>query len=371
MQSVREGRNPYVDGVTAQRAFWDYISGHPDAHVDPPLPYVYSPATLPLLRALNTLPPPVFNILFWALYILCAIAGALACLYAATPSEYPIFALLAPATLFLAGLLFTPTELSGNLAYIAYGSAFVTAVYGWKRSIWLPFYIAVFIASIYKTPLLTLLAIPIFTTRKQWTPATVTAALSLAVFFLQARIWPNLFRTYLIAVDLRFRLDQDFGFSPAGMLGTTLFRHHIDYSRPTLLLYGTCALLICFIFFTLSERYFAGRLTLQQWLPVLLTGTLLLDPRIKEYDVAAITIPMALILWRFARTYANRRVSTLAIAIFLALANYRASHSPDKWHTTEGCLLILIFLLGTWHLFRESASNNSATITSAPSGASA
>ncbi len=46
----------------------------------------------------------------------------------------------------------------------------------------------------------------------------------------------------------------------------------------------------------LSKRYFAGEFSLKRWAPVVLTGHLLLNPRIMEYDVAPIALTMALVL---------------------------------------------------------------------------
>ena len=66
-----------------------------------------------------------------------------------------------------------------------------------------------------------------------------------------------------------------------------------------LIFYLCYAIPLFALLFALSRRYLQGSFTLRQWAPVLLVGVILFNPRILEYDVAPITLPLTLIAWRF------------------------------------------------------------------------
>ena len=88
-----------------------------------------------------------------------------------------------------------------------------------------------------------------------------------------------LFRHYLQAVELQFSFNHDFSSSPAGLVADALY-DVIPYqitSAGFYLFYGSGVFAVLLY---LSRRYFAGEFSLKQWAPVVLTGTLLLNPRI-------------------------------------------------------------------------------------------
>ncbi len=360
--SLRAGHDPYVDGMAVQRIFHAERVHAPDAPT--PFTYVYSPITLPLIRLIALLPLAASGALYWLLYCLAALAVLWVSMQFVERQELPVFALLAPAAVFFPGLLQNDVFFSGNVACILYALVLLGAVLGWRRGRWLPFYGAVLAASCFKAPLLSLLAIPVFSARRQWWPAMLTGVLGLGLFAVQPMIWPELFRHYLQAVELQFSFNHDFSSSPAGLLADTLY-DVIPYQVTSAVFYlfyggGVFAILLA-----LSRRYFAGAFPLTRWAPVVLLGTLLLNPRIMEYDVAPIALTMALVLWRFVgRGNSLGWTAGLAAGLFAAMNAAAACTPPGSgvhlwWRPTEALVLSGLFGVGAWDLFTVAQRGSS------------
>jgi hypothetical protein len=355
MHSLEAGHDPYADATAIQRVFHSQLALHPNA--TPPFSYVYSPITLPLLRMLGRLP-------FWldaGVYWLCYLAGVLTQTWfgmrAPEGEERKYFAYLAPVACFFPGLLASDIILSGNIAFILYAAILVTAVVGWRRKQWRWFYLAILVASCFKAPLLSLVVIPILSARRQWAATFATAAAGLALFAVQPLIWPTLFKHYLEAVELQFSFNRDFGFSPAGLFSGFLWDHHFPYSPGSLIFFLGYAIPVFGMLLYLSRRFLAGAFTLGQWMPVLIVGVILLNPRLIEYDVAPLALPLALIGWRFLAAFSRPRM-TIALfgAMFLTL-NVIAGQGWLVWKLTEGPLLSVFFIAGCWNLFQLSKSS--------------
>lgn len=367
MQSVHRGGDPYAEGIAAQRAFHD--RAHPLLVENSPFTYVYSPMTLPLLRSLATF--PVW--LLCLLYGVALVAGVLLQLWAgmqmADERERRSLVLVLPFVALFPGLLMHDVIMSANLAYILYGMVLVAAVPGWKRDRWSWFYIAVLIASIFKAPLLTLLAFPILVGRRQWFPAAISGAAGLLLFAASARLWPRLFHEYMRAVFLQFEWNHDFGFSPSGLLGSALYDMGKHSSSAPTVLYLIFAGVLGGVLLYVAYRVRQGQLSREIWIPVALLGTILANPRIKEYDVAAITIPMLLIGQRALRGILNHlsgeqaelsgtcpaqrpsgQVMLLAgsgwFLVFILLG-------IEDWKSMELGLMFLLFGLGIWSLYQH------------------
>jgi hypothetical protein len=351
MHSVHIGHDPYADATALQQL---EHSRHPDTPDNlGPFSYVYSPITLPLLRLLGNIPLGASA----CLYFLCYIAGVLSELIVGAsliqPSERRYFLYWAPVAVFFPGIMVNDTVLSGNIAFILYGAALAAAACAWRGGSWRWFYLVVLIASCFKAPLLVLLAIPVFSARRQWVPAGLTGAAGVLLFALQPLIWPALFRNYLLAISLQFSLNRDFGSSPAGLFSGVLYDHHLPYSPASTLFYLLYALPLFAMLLLLSRRFLQGRFTLQQWVPVLLPGVILLNPRILEYDAAPLTMALTLLLWRFFRAFTSSRTALLLLAAIFLVGNVlTASHPISGWKTTEGPLLVFAFCAGVWTLLR-------------------
>lgn len=368
-QTLKHGEDPYAIGIAAQQAFHDGAHG-PNEHA--PFTYVYSPMTLPILRLIGVFPGwllgPVYGLAFFGGFLLQLWAGY----QTATERERHWLIFLLPLIVFFPGLLADDVILSGNLVYILYGLVLAAACCGVKTGKWLWFYIAVLAASCFKAPLLTLLAFPILVAEYQWVPACLTGAAGLSLFGVQALIWPKLFQEYMLAVRLQFDWNHDFGFAPAGILAKVLWNLKKPFNPASTILYLVFACVLGIVLLLLSNKVKRGELSREQWLPLALVGTILLNPRIKEYDIAAITVPMVLIGWRFLRS----AFTLFQSEKFLSLQNdYSANNRPNpamaisatgwfvalnviggllNWRQTELAILIGFLALGIWSLYRES-----------------
>jgi hypothetical protein len=280
--------------------------------------YLYPPLTLPFVRAAAVLPLWLSSSIYVVAYFAFAFTTPFFEQQLFAAGERAVFSVLAPLCVFFPGLLNDETLTTGNIAYILMGLIVGAAFYGWKRDRWLCFYAAVLLASSFKPPMLTLLAIPVFSAAKQWLGACATGIIGVVAFLAQRRLWPGLFRDYLQMLDLTFRYNKEFGFSPAGLLAQTLHSAALPYSTASTLLYLCYAAAILCVLFAGARRYREGLIDFSTWIPVMMLGVLLLNPRIKQYDIQALTLPMALLLWRAARrlTQNTRTAVMAALAVF-------------------------------------------------------
>ena len=364
IRSLQQGHDPYQDSIAAQQAYRLRLLQTPGPVqeipcVSPPCSYVYSPATLPVLRMSAHLPRRVLRDTYLGLVLLGAVAVPLALLFLTNPGpERVLFTLLAPGALFYPGLILDFVVLSGNVAYVLYGLMLGAAVWGWRRGRWLAFYFAVVLASCFKLPLLSLLAIPLLSAKRAWRGTLVAAFAGLGLFGLQFVVWPGLFRNYLAAVGTLFQADADFGVSPAGLLGLLLTYLHRAYTPWTAIAYLIYAPVMFATLLHLRRQYLAGTVALRDWLSVMLLGTLLLNPRIKEYDLAAMTLPMALIVWRL---FAQRGPWWLrVVGPLLLLAAAQAVTDFAGMKSAYGLLLVGLFLAATFDLTAHTQASTLA-----------
>jgi hypothetical protein len=348
--AIRAGHDPYVNGMAVQRVFHATLAQHPKD--PPPYTYVYSPMTLPLLHWLATVPFWKIASVYWTAYI----AGVITALWfgwqAVEADEQRVFAFLLPAAVFFPGLLNNDVLFSGNVAIIIYGAVFAATMVGWRRRQWGWFYAVVLLSSICKAPMLTLLAVPVLSARRQWLPAIATGMAGLALFAVQPAIWPVAFRNYLEAVELQFSYNHDFSSSPAGLLADALY-YKLPYQVTSIVFYPFYAAVIGTVLLYLRRQFLAGRFSEKQWLPVMMVGVVLLNPRVMEYDVAPLTILMALLAWRFFAGLTNQKGTILWSAVLFVVLNALA---PAGWRTTECCALVGLFFAGAWTLYRQAAT---------------
>ncbi|HEY0308206.1 MAG TPA: hypothetical protein VGB94_08595 [Acidobacteriaceae bacterium] len=360
LHSLRAGHDPYADGMAVQRDFHAHLAEHPTAA--PPYTYVYSPITLPLLRLLGSIPAPLITGLYWLLYMAGILAQIWVVMQATKPEEWKYFEFLAPVAAFFPGLLVLDVALSGNVAYICYGLLFATALLGWRRGQWFWFYVAIVIASCFKGPFLSLLAIPVLSARRQWVPAGVTGVIGVSLFAMQPYVWPELFRSYLQAVELQFSYNRDFGVSPAGIFGRVITYMGHSYSPACTIFYLLYVIPLFGLLLYFSREFLKGKFSLEQWMPVLLMGVILLNPRIMPYDIAPMSLPMALMGWRFLRAYTSVGKTITILGVFFVVTNAVALGNPDSnridlWKFIEGFEIVLFFAAGCWNLLRRQNEN--------------
>ena len=352
LQSLQAGHDPYSDAMEIQKLYHQQLLTHAvvDTSIDPPYSYVYSPITLPLLRALGRMPLTLLLALYWTVYGAGVIAAIAVGVCMGLPSEKNVLLYCAGVAAFFPGLLANGVLLSGNIAYILYAAVLLIALPGLRRNRWWPFYVAVILASCVKAPFLSFALIPPLSARRQWWPAAATMAAGLALFGLQPLVWPSLFQHYLQAVELQFSYNHDFGCAPAGLFSELLYAHGIPYAPWCYLFYAAYAIPLFAGLVYLSRRFLRGNFSLLQWAPVLLVGIVLLNPRIMEYDVAPITLPLALIAWRYMRTRRHYSRWVAAMLVLFAVLNAGAIYSWLLRKQLDGALLVIVLSAGLWSL---------------------
>ena len=358
IHSIQAGHDPYADGIATATAFHNQSVQCPNAQ--PINPYIYSPITLPLLRLISSFPATLYIWGYWLIYAAGALAQIWVGMQATEPKERRVFAFLAPAAPFFPGLLQTSTLMCGNVAFILYGLIFVAAFLGWRCGRWHGFYFAVLAASCFKIQLLCLLAIPILSARRQWFPACTTAFAGVALFVMQLWLWPSYFHNYLHVIELQFSYNHDFGSSLAGLYSMILLKAGLPYSTASIIFYILYALLILGVLFYLSRQFLDGKFSLKQWIPVMITGVILLNPRIQEYDYAPVTLFMALILWRAVASLTSFKRAVVFCSLFFVAINLAIilispiDTSSFYLKCLQSFLLAGAFAAGCWNLLRQT-----------------
>lgn len=358
MQAVRAGKDPYAVGLARQIAA--EASGH---HT---FTYVYPPLTLFALRTVNFFPVWMAAALYWTTYGACFIGIVWAAAQCFRPQDRGVMQYVLPVVVFFPGLMADDVILSGNIAYIFYGLIFAGAVVGWRRGVWRWFYLAVLLAACFKLPFLTLLAIPPLAGERQWLKATGVGAAGVSLFAVQYWLWPLQFCEYLECVRLQFQFNADFGLSPAGILGHFLYSHRLPYSAPStvaFLFYGAVVFATLLVFSTL---YRERRISPDNWIPVLMVGAILLNPRIMPYDAHAIALPMALIV---ARSVAARSKAGIAVAIsvlLLIMVGFVADIPASLDRLRSMFVLVAVMVLGVQQLAVEARRTRAQSLVILP-----
>jgi hypothetical protein len=358
VHSLHAGHNIYADQIEALAAF----NAQPALHLRDRTPahYLYPPLTLLLLRQIGSFPPIFYIWCYWLIYIAGVLSQIWVAMQAAESMERRFVAFLAPAVAFFPGLLQEATLMDGNVAYILYGMIFVTAYLGWRYGQWRWFYLATLAASCFKIPMLSLLAIPILSARKQWLHACLTAAAGVILFVMQPWIWPSYFHGFLHALDLEFSLKHGLGVGPAGLFGALLLNANLPYYNAYAICYITYALPLFGLMLYLSRQFLDGKFSREQWIPVMVTGVILLNPRIMQYDYAPVTLFMALILWRTVVSLTSFRRAVVLCSLFFVAINLAVvlidliDTSYFYLKCIEGFLLAGAFAAGCWNLLRQT-----------------
>ncbi|MDR3763289.1 MAG: hypothetical protein P4M01_04265 [Acidobacteriota bacterium] len=357
--------DPYAKALSVQADF-QTVHHHRGDHF--PMTYVYGPVTVPLIRALGRVP----EWLLASIYGMLLVLGYSLLLYAgwqmAHEEERKWLRYVLPFAVFFPGLLASDIILSGNIVYVLYGPIMAAAVRGVRRGKWFCFFAAVLVAGILKPPLLTLLAIAVAGGKKQWVPASVTGALGVAGYALQQYFWPALFAEYLLAVRLQFDWNADFGFGPAGLLGQALYEAHKPLDTAPVVLYLVFAAIVLAVMLLVKQRVTSHAVPWQDWLPLAILGAFLLNPRIKEYDVAAITLPMLLLAWRMSSAVVrlgrgrqqeafggNWPEPALIFAFGGWFVAFNMIATQVDWHPTAFGILFGLFVMGAvWLRFTKA-----------------
>lgn len=361
LYSLRNHHDPYADAIAIQRIY--HAEGPHPPGTPVPFCYVYSPITLPIVGLAAKLPLLLDGVIYWAFYIVATIFALWFCSrFFENEEEQRIFRFLLPAVVFFPALLQNDVLFAGNIAYILYAAVFAGTWIGLRTKNWLPFYLILIAVSCVKAPLLYLIAIPILLAKKQWIPSAITIAAAAFLFLVQPHIWPDLYRNYMTGVELQFSFNHDFSSSPSGLTADALY-DVLPYKLVWGGFWAFCSCLFGGILLWLRKQYFAGRISLNEWVPVLFVGVALLNPRIMEYDLAPITLFMALVAWRFFGSVTKtRKAQITSMAIAFALANINAART---WRPTACMTLVIVFFGGAFYLYRKVKKENTVTRVSA------
>lgn len=325
----------------------------------------YSPLFLvPTLHVARLLPVGLVVAAFGVAYFSGWLIQLWAGMQCATDEERCILHYAAPAMAFFPGLLISDVIAAGNLAFILYGLILAGAAIGWRRHRWEWFYLAVLAAACVKVHLLTMLAIPVLCAEKQWRRATLTGLASVALYAVQPILWPQQFQAYLETLQTMSHSRRDFGCAPVGNLARVLRLAGWDYDLSCLIFYLIFAAAMFTLLLWLSQLYREGWVRFESWAPVMMIGVILLDPRVQSYDVAAITMPMAVLALRMIRGVDARRRHwlTWALAAVWLAANVLQEVNedfvhvlPDSWKYIEMFVLLGIFFGGVRMILAEAA----------------
>lgn len=358
MQAVRTGQDPYAVGLARQTAA--EATGH---HT---FTYVYPPLTLLALRAFSLLPVSMAAAFYWLMYA----AGFIGIVWAAAqcflPQDRHVMQFIVPLVVFFPGLMADDVILSGNIAYLFYGLIFTAAVVGWRRGVWRWFYLAILVASCFKLPFLTLLAIPPLAGERQWLKATGVGAAGVGLFAVQYWLWPLQFREYLESVRLQFQFNGDFGLSPAGVFGRFLYEHRLPYSTPSTLVFLVYGSVLFIALYSFSALHRDRRIPTEIWIPVLMVGTILLNPRIMQYDAHAIALPMALIVARSVATRSRAGITVAVSVLLLIMAGFVADIPASLDRLRSMFVLIAVMALGFQQLAVEARRTRAESLVILP-----
>jgi hypothetical protein len=337
----------------------DYLSA---LHGSSLLPY--SPLfMIPAAGVAKVLPLWLVITFFGIAYVLGWLTQLWVGMQCATPEERRILRYVAPVIAFFPGLLISDSIATGNIAYILYGMVLAGAAMGWKRGSWKWFYLAVLAASCVKVQMLTMLAIPLLCGRRQWMRTLATSTIGLSLYALQSLIWPQAFHLYLNTLTIMAQSKHEFGCGPAGNLARILQGFGLPYEVPCVLFYACYAIALFLLLLWLSHLYREQRVCFESWAPVMLVGVILLNPRILCYDAAAVSLPLAILVWRALHEDGRspRRVVLIGAGIAWFTLNVLVEVNEDfvtifpyAWRYLEMLLMLGIFAGGVRQVLKEA-----------------
>jgi hypothetical protein len=346
------------DYVLAIRDYSSYTSGQQNSGL------AYSP--LFMIFAFGTashLPIFLDEALFWVVYFLGFAAQLwVGGQFAEGAVERKIIRYAAPVVAFFPGLLISDAVLSGNVAYVIYGVILCTALVGWKSENWNWFYLAVLGSTCVKFQMLTLVVIPLLSSKnRHWMRAVLTSAIATTLYAIQPHIWPRAFRTYTNSLENMALTRRDFGCGPIGNLARLLQDHGANYFGTCIAAYLLYASVLFLVLLFFAKQYREERITFAEWIPVMLLGVALLNPRILTYDVAWVTLPMVLLAWRGLREPDGDRSTLIVFAAMLLGANVFVEFNEDFVHVLRDAwkYIEMIILLG---IFCKSAMDLRAKV---------
>jgi hypothetical protein len=197
----------------------------------------------------------------------------------------------------------------------------------------------------------------------------VTGAIGVSLYALQGRIWPQAFRVYMHSLKVMSNSKRDFGCAPVGNLARILQNFGVPVERPCIVFYGVYVIVLFLFLLGLSRLYREQRICFKSWVPVMLIGVVLLNPRVQSYDIAAVSLPMALVVWR-SLTDADGKIRLplgigaaivlLGLNVFLEINEDFIPMLPGAWKYLEMFMILGVFACGVRGLLKEAGIEWSA-----------
>ncbi len=313
------------------------------------LPYIYPPIFVWVGSWLSRLLTPALG---WRLYTTVHVASVIA-----TPFILARFYVrsLGYAEAFALFLLapFAVTEnaiMGGNVAHPLYCAALLAAAPGLSANRWRWFYAVVVVAAAVKITFLILLLLPLLAGLSQILPSALTTAVTGGVYLLQMIFSPHLYHQFREMLSGQTFGARNYGLAPFGATANLLWHFHIS----SLILPGAFeiafAAAILFALWRLRGQTERQRgFTDERWLALILTGIVLVNPRMFESDVATGLVAAYFLLfsnWRLAATWVLAAISFAGFFIR---------------HGALGFLFLFVsaFIVGVWSLETTPARSRS------------
>ncbi len=345
MQYLRMGVDPYAASLARQKA--EAALGHSKGeaalghHV---FVYLYPPISIEFLKVLNMVPALVRAALYWMVYAVGFGLQLWAGSRFALAAEWRVLRFVLPLAMFFPAFVPSDTLLSGNIAIPMYGAVLAAAVRGWRQERWGVFFAVVVATSLLKPPMLVWLVVPLFLGSAQLVPVGAAAFCGVVLFGVQKFLWAQRFAEFMSSI--RYTLPLEINYSLAAMFGALLrFAGHPS-DRAAMVLYIAASLAIFGMLLYFAREFRRHNLQGQTFAVVVFVSTALFLPRLKEYDLLPLTIPMALIVLRGVRNRVALILLIGVIAVGVALVT-------DHITAVDTISVTTVFLVGLQELRTE------------------
>jgi hypothetical protein len=106
--------------------------------------------------------------------------------------------------------------------------------------------------------------------------------------------------------------------------------------------------------YSVSGLFRAGHISAESWIPVVLMGTVLLNPRIMHYDVQPLTLPMALILVRAVISRFKWGIALVGAIVLLIILDLAGGSLAGQDNLRDMLVLVSVFAVGLAIVLNEA-----------------
>jgi hypothetical protein len=342
MHYLRTGLDPYAASIAHQKA--------EAAHGHRVFLFWYPPVSIEFLKVISVVPALLRAVMFWIVYAVGFGLQLWAGSRFALMSERRMLRFVFPLVMFFPAFVPSDTLLSGNLAIPMYGALLATTLRGWRKQRWAMFFAVVVAISLLKPPMLVWLVVPLLLSGTQLLPTVAAALCGVGLFVVQKFLWPQRFDDFMACI--RYALPLEINYSAVAMFDKFLrfIGHPTDRAAGAFYVAVSLALFGMLMYF--AREYRRKNVAGQNFAAVVLVSTALFAPRLKEYDLLPLTVPMALIVLRGVRNRVSRIILILgAIVVGVALITNRLT-------AVDIISVATVFLVGVHGLNTEARASH-------------